>query len=195
MGRKESNEITVKIKGTLEELYKILEKKQFQITEKFSINDTYFIPQNLDIDKISTREILSKAVLVRDITRRIPIKKSEKTLTFKKKEIDLDGNIINQNSIDCEVLNIEDAKNFMKAIGYKSIMTIKEDDIVYEKDGFELAVKDIENGDKLIEAETNEQFSTIEELKQKITQENIPIYENDYFVKKAEIELSRILGK
>lgn len=195
MGRKESNEITVKIKGTLEELYKILEKKQFQITEKFSINDTYFIPQNLDIDKISTREILSKAVLVRDITRRIPIKKSEKTLTFKKKEIDLDGNIINQNSIDCEVLNIEDAKNFMKAIGYKSIMTIKEEDIVYEKDGFELAVKDIENGDKLIEVETNEQFSTIEELKQKITQENIPIYENDYFVKKAEIELSRILGK
>ena len=35
-------------------------------------------------------------------------------------------------------------------------MNIKEDDIVYEKDGFELAIKDIKNGDNLIEIETEE---------------------------------------
>lgn len=198
MGKKESNEITVKIKGTLQDLYTILEEKHFKKIEMFSINDTYFIPQNLEMNKMSTREILTKAVLVRDITRKMPEMKYERTLTVKKKEIDLDGNIINQSSIDCEVLDIEIAKSFVEAIGYKSIMTIREDDIVYEKDDFELAIKNIVNGDKLIEIETNDKnpaFNTIEKLKRKLTEIDIPIYEDNYFVKKAEIELDKILGR
>lgn len=191
MSKKENNEITVKIKGTLENLYNILEKKQFKIIEKFSLDDTYFIPQNLNFDKLSTREILSKAVLIRDV-------KNKRKLTFKKKEIDLEGNIISQEEINCEVFNIEDARNFMKAIGYYEIMRIKENDIVYGKNGFELAVKDIENAEKLIEVETNlenPQFDTIEKVKKKIVEIDIPIYLNDFFVKKAEIELDKILKR
>lgn len=198
MGKKESNEITVKIKGTLQDLYTILEEKHFKKIEMFSINDTYFIPQNLEMNKLATREILTKAILVRDITRKMPEMKYERTLTVKKKEIDLDGNIINQSSIDCEVLDIGIAKSFVEAIGYKSIMTIREDDIVYEKDDFELAIKNIVNGDKLIEIETNDKnpaFNTIEKLKRKLTEIDIPIYEDNYFVKKAEIELDKILGR
>ena len=171
MGKKESNEITVKIKGTLQDLYTILEEKHFKKIEMFSINDTYFIPQNLEMNKLATREILTKAILVRDITRKMPEMKYERTLTVKKKEIDLDGNIINQSSIDCEVLDIGIAKSFVEAIGYKSIMTIREDDIVYEKDDFELAIKNIVNGDKLIEIETNDKnpaFNTIEKFKRKL---------------------------
>lgn len=198
MGKKESNEITVKIKGTLQDLYTILEEKHFKKIEMFSINDTYFIPQNLEMNKLATREILTKAILVRDITRKMPEMKYERTLTVKKKEIDLDGNIINQSSIDCEVLDIGIAKSFVEAIGYKSIMIIREDDIVYEKDDFELAIKNIVNGDKLIEIETNDKnpaFNTIEKLKRKLTEIDIPIYEDNYFVKKAEIELDKILGR
>lgn len=198
MGKKESNEITVKIKGTLQDLYTILEEKHFKKIEMFSINDTYFIPQNLEMNKLATREILTKAILVRDITRKMPEMKYERTLTVKKKEIDLDGNIINQSSIDCEVLDIGIAKSFVEAIGYKSIMTIREDDIVYEKDDFELAIKNIVNGDKLIEIETNDKnpaFNTIEKLKRKLTEIDIPIYEDNYFVKKAEIESDKILGR
>ncbi len=198
MGKKESNEITVKIKGTLQDLYTILEEKHFKKIEMFSINDTYFIPQNLEMNKLTTREILTKAILVRDITRKMPEMKYERTLTVKKKEIDLDGNIINQSSIDCEVLDIGIAKSFVEAIGYKSIMTIREDDIVYEKDDFELAIKNIVNGDKLIEIETNDKnpaFNTIEKLKRKLTEIDIPIYEDNYFVKKAEIESDKILGR
>ena len=192
MGKKESNEITVKIKGTLQDLYTILEEKHFKKIEMFSINDTYFIPQNLEMNKLATREILTKAILVRDITRKMPEMKYERTLTVKKKEIDLDGNIINQSSIDCEVLDIGIAKSFVEAIGYKSIMTIREDDIVYEKDDFELAIKNIVNGDKLIEIETNDKnpaFNTIEKLKRKLTEID------NYFVKKAEIESDKILGR
>ena len=72
-------------------------------------------------------------------------------------------------------------------------MNIKEDDIVYEKDGFELAIKDVLNGDNLIEVETTSEYDTIDKLIKKINEINIPIYTDTYFVKKAEVELEKIL--
>ncbi|HBC83995.1 MAG TPA: hypothetical protein DCZ30_00635 [Clostridiales bacterium] len=85
----------------------------------------------------------------------------------------------------------------LREIGYKEIMNIKENDIVYEKNGFQLAIKDIKDGDKLIEIETeeNENLDTIEKIKQKIIEEKIPIYTDNWFVKKAEIELDKILKR
>lgn len=85
----------------------------------------------------------------------------------------------------------------MIEIEYRKIMNIREDDIVYEKDGFQLAIKDIEDGDNLIEVETqeNRESSTIEKIKQKILEEKLPIYTNNYFIKKDEIELNKILGR
>ena len=62
MGVKENNEITVKIKGELNNFYKIIEEKGFKIYNRFSMNDTYFIPQSLNLDTTNTREKLSKAV-------------------------------------------------------------------------------------------------------------------------------------
>ena len=47
-------------------------------------------------------------------------------------------------------------------------MEIIENDIVYEKDGFQLAIKDIKNGAKLIEIETDEKYDTIDKLKMKL---------------------------
>ena len=67
MSLKESNEITVKIKGSITEFYKIVEEKGFRIIDEFSMDDTYFVPISLDIKNLTTREILSKAILVRNI--------------------------------------------------------------------------------------------------------------------------------
>ena len=80
--------------------------------------------------------------------------KRTKLITFKIKNFDEAGNILNQESINCNILEIEDAKKLLKVIGYKEIMNIKENDVVYEKDGFQLAVKNIKDGDNLIEIET-----------------------------------------
>ena len=41
MSIKQNNEITVKIKGELSELYKILEEKQFKKERTFSIKDIF----------------------------------------------------------------------------------------------------------------------------------------------------------
>lgn len=196
MSVKESNEITLKIKGKLEDFYKIIEEKGFYIDYGFSMNDAYFIPENLKLDKMSTREILAKAVLVREINGKIS-GKITKQIAFKIKKFDEDGNILDQKAVSCDVLDIEDAKNLLTVIGYQELMYIKEDDVVYEKDGFQLAIKDIRNGDKLIEVETNEndEFDSIEKLINRVNQLDIPIYTDNYFVKKAEIELNKVLKR
>lgn len=190
-----SNEITVKLKCSIEEICNLLENKNFKIVEKFILDDTYFIPKELDIKGMTHREILSRALLLRDITDFIPERKVVK-LTFKSKQIDEQGNILSQSKVDCEILNAETGKAFVEAIGYRQLMNIKENDIVYEKDNLNIAIKDIDNGDKLIEVETvedNNEFDTIEKIKQKISELQIPIDTNDYFVKKAEIELAKVL--
>lgn len=196
MSLKENNEITVKIKGSLNEFYKIIEGKGFWIDHEFSMNDTYFIPETLNLNEMSTRKILSKAVLVREIKEKTSGKVIKK-ITFKIKNFDDNGNILSQESVNCDIKDIEDAKNLLKAIGYREVMCIKEDDIVYEKDGLQLAIKDIKKGNKLIEIETeeNDELNTIDKLIQKINKLDIPIYTDNYFVKKAEIELDKVLGR
>lgn len=196
MGLKENNEITVKIKCNLDELYNILEKKDFKKVDKFSMDDAYFVPNEIDLDKINSRQILMQAILVRDITGKISNRRTKK-MTFKIKNFDEYGNILSQSAVNCDILNTDDAKKLLNAIGYQEIMNIKENDIVYEKDGLQLAIKDIENGDNLIEIETTESadLNTIEKLIKKINEIEIPIYTDNYFVKKAEIELDKILRR
>ena len=192
-----SNEITVKVKCRLEELYKILEEKGFNIIDKFSLNDTYLIPKELDVEEMSVREILSHAVIIRKMIQEMPYKVINK-ITFKKKEFDNEGNILSQTSTSCQIKDVEEAKILFEALEYKEIMNIKENDLVYSKDGFDLAIKDIQNGDKLIEIETvedNKQLDTIEKLKEKVDSIEIPICTDSYFIKKAEIELSKILKR
>lgn len=190
-----SNEITIRLKCSIKEICNILEDKNFKLIEKFILDDTYFTPKELDFKNMSYREILSKAILLRNITEFIPERKVV-TLTFKSKQIDDNGNILEQNKVDCEIINAKAGKTFIEAIGYKELMNIKENDIVYGKDGLHIAIKDIENGDKLIEVETvegNVELDTINKLKEKLNELQIPIDTNDYFVKKAEIELRKIL--
>lgn len=192
---KETNEITVRIKGTIEEVEKILNKNNFKIVDEFSLDDTFFIPKKLDWKKLSIREIISKAVIARVVKRKERI---VQTLTIKKKEFDENGNIIKQEKSEIDVLNIEDAKKFMKVLEYEQLMNIKEKDITYEKNGFRVSLKNIKNGEKLIESDfifDNDELNTAEKLVKKFEEYEIPIFTDDLFVKKAEIELKKVLEK
>ena len=72
-------------------------------------------------------------------------------------------------------------------------MNIKEIDTVFKKDGLKIDVKDVVNGDKLIEIEECEKFDTIDKIKQEMERLNLPVDTNDYFIKKAEVELKKVL--
>ena len=194
MSSKESNEVTIKVISTKEELIKILIDKEFKRGREFSLDDYYFIPNDIDKDKLSTREILSKAVIIRYI---IDENKVIQKITFKRKNLDEKGNILSQDSVNCDIKDIEDAKRLFKAIGYSEIMNIKENDIIYYKNNFELALKFVKSGDLLIEIETEEntEWDTIDKIKKIIDELNLPIEKNNYFIKKAENELNKILKR
>lgn len=61
MSVKEENEITVRVIGSDEELRNKLKEKGLKEGRKFTLDDD-FVPNVLDITKLSSREILSKAI-------------------------------------------------------------------------------------------------------------------------------------
>ena len=171
-----SNEITVKLKCSIKEFCNIIESKGFEIVDRFLLDDTYFIPKDIDIHKLTPREILKHSILIRDITQYMSDKHKVFKMTYKKKNIASNGDIISQQNIDCDISNINDGKKFLNAIGYKEIMNIKENNIVYGKEGLE----------------TNEDLNTVEKLKEKLNELKLPLDTKDYFIKKAEMKLKQI---
>ena len=136
---KDNNEITVKVISSKEKLIAVLKQKGFTSGRIFTLDDYYFIPNELDVENLTTREIISKCIIIRNI---------------------FDDNV------------------YKKKITYK----IKKFD---------------NNGDILIEIETepNSDFDTIDKLKKVIINLEIPIENNEFFIKKAEIELNKILSR
>lgn len=64
---KKNNEVTLRIKGDLENFKKKLIEKGYEEYDHFILDDTFMIPNNLKIEKMSTREIISKAVIIRKV--------------------------------------------------------------------------------------------------------------------------------
>ncbi len=195
-----SNEITVRIKCSLDEMYNILKNKGFNIVDKYNLEDIYYIKKDCNVKKQLISKLLERYILIRKITQFVPSEFKDSyninLLVLKNKDIALDGTIKNQQKKECEIQSIEQGKEFIEALRYKQLIVIREKTLVYGKGELKLAIKDIENGENLIEIETVENFpelDSIEKIKQKINGLQIPIDTNDYFVKKAEIELKKIL--
>ena len=187
---KQENEITIRILCSKEELIKHLEEKGLKKGRRFRLDDHYLIPKTLKLEELTVREILSKAVIIRNIDNDGKIVNK---ITFKKKNINEKGEIVSQAATSCEVLDYTEGIRLFEELGYYEIMNIIEDDIIYYNDKIELAIKDIYNGDLLMEIETNNNITTIEELKEIIESLEIPFEKDNYFVKKAEERLDKIL--
>ena len=54
-----SNEITVSINCSLQEIYNLLENKGFSIVDKYNMEDIYYIQKDIDIKKQAIEEIYS----------------------------------------------------------------------------------------------------------------------------------------
>ena len=187
---KQENEITIRILCSKEKMIKHLEEKGLKKGRKFRLDDHYLIPKILKVEELIVREILSKAVIIRNIDND---GKRVNKITFKNKNINEKGEIVSQIAISCEVLDYTEGIRLFEELGYYEIMNIIEDDIIYYNDKIELAIKYVYNGDLLIETETTNNITTIEELKKIIENLEIPFEKDNYFVKKAEERLRRIL--
>lgn len=192
---KDNNEITLKIIGKMEDFKKNLIEKGYEIRGNFILYDVYMIPQNLDIQRMTIRDIISKSIIIRKVD---DLYNSEirNDVVYKIKEYDEKGDIISQNSIKMRIMDPNDGIKLFESIGYKKLMIITEEDFVYSNGDISIATKNIKDGDNLIEVETkfNTKYSTLDELKKYLENEKLPLDYSDCFVKKAEIELSKVLN-
>ena len=187
-----NNEITFRILCSKEELIDILDRKGYKKDRSFVLDDTYFVPVDTDFSE-SARLIISKAIILRIISEE---DKCDKELVYKLKDIDPSGAIKSQKKYTCGIQNESDAMEFLQALGYKKLFRIVENDIVCEKDGMGLIIKDVVDMGLMMEIETRKQgpFSSIEDLISLVDKLEIPADKSDYFVKKAEIAFNNING-
>lgn len=192
---KDNNEITLKIIGKMEDFKKNLIEKGYEIRGNFILYDVYMIPQNLDIQRMSIRDIISKSIIIRKVDD-FYNNEIRNDVVYKIKEYDKKGDIISQNSIRMRIMDPNDGIKLFESIGYKKLMIITEEDFVYSNGDISIATKNIKDGDNLIEVETkfNTKYSTLDELKKYLENEKLPLDYSDCFVKKAEIELSKVLN-
>lgn len=189
---KMETEITVLVKSDYSTLKRILKENEFQKKEEYELEDTYMIDNNIDLSKLSKLEILQKCILVRNI---VNIKKE---LLYKYKKYAPNGDIIEQGKVECPVLDIDKAIDFMKSINYKKLFKIYDKCIVYANKETELIVQLVNDKYIFIEMEDNceyinRHYNSVEELKEDLNRYQLPIDTSNYFVKKAELILNEQL--
>lgn len=191
---KYENEITVQVTCSYEELHNLLIKQGFKIIKKYTIIDEYLISKDYDLRNKNYLDILKECVIVRYIENIV------KELLYKYKEYSNNGDIIKQAKVSCKVNDIKEASNFMKTIGYKELIHIQNNSVVYTNDKIEFAVQLVNDKYIFIELEDkseylNKTYSSIEEMKEEINLYNLPIIKDKYFAKKAAIILEDELNK
>ena len=183
-------EITLKVNNTLEEVDLILKKQNFKVIRRSRIEDIYMTQHFKNLKKENILETLSTCVLLRYLN--VDNKKISRKITYKNKHYK-DDIVISEEKININIDNIEKAKQLFSTLGFKNIVNVNYNVIVYEKDKIELAFQNVENLGLLLEYESLTDCSNLsdEEIiteKQKmmnhIKKLNISI-ENDYDIKKA----------
>lgn len=185
---KYENEITVQVTCNYEELHNLLIKQGFKIVEKYKVIDEYLISKDYDLKNKNSLDILKECVIVRYIENTL------KELLYKYKEYSNNGDILKQAKVSCKVNDIKEASNFMKTIGYKELIHIQNNSVVYTNDKIEFAVQLVNDKYIFIELEERSEhvktvFSNVEDMKKVIDSLNIPMVKNNYFAKKAVIVL------
>lgn len=183
------NEITVKVNTTYDKLHDILLKNNFIIKEEYTVKDTYMINKEIDISKLNDLEVLKQCILVRDVVD------IEKSLVYKNKEYDSEGNIIKQSKIKCPILDIDKGIKFMEEINYIKLFNIIDKCIVYVNNDNELVVELVNDKYILIELESNpeyinKKYTCYLDMINELNSYNLPIDKTNYFVKKAVLVLN-----
>lgn len=188
------NEITVEVNTTLERLINILENKGFKLKKTYDLNDIYLINKN---DKNNNYlAMLNKCVLIRNVVEN---NKETKVLTYKYKEYNEKKEITKQSKLNIYIDDIDNSKLLFEKLNFEELIRINDHMLVYATDKDELVIQNVNGKHIYLEIEdechyADRVYNSIDEMKKVIIENNIPIKNNDYFVKKAEIELQEKYG-
>ena len=190
---KYEDEITVEVTTDLDSLIKLLKDNGFKLKEEYQLNDIYMINKNdKEVDPLS---LLNKCVLIRNI---IEVDKEKILLTYKYKEYNDKKEIVKQGKVSCTVDDIENSKLLFEKLNFEELIRINDHIYVFANDKDELAIQSVNDKHIYIEIENkcnyiDKVYDSIDEMKSVITKYSIPIKEDNYFVKKAEIELKETM--
>ena len=183
-------EVTVKVNSSLDEVDNILKKQGFRIIRTSRVEDKYMSNKFEQLTKVNILDILKNCVLIRFLN--INNKETFKRITYKDK-VYKDKTVISEEKINIIIDDIEQAEKLFAKLGFKKIVEVNYDVIVYEKDGVELAFQNVENLGLLLEYEKSNDYTGYsnediirekEKMLEEIRKLKISI-ENDYDVKKA----------
>lgn len=188
------NEITVEVEFDLDSLINLLESQGFELKEKYDLNDIYLINKNNREDDYLA--MLNKCILLRDI---IEENKETKMLTYKYKEYNDKKEITKQGKIKVIVDDIDKSKELFERLDFEELIRINDHLYVYATENDELTIQCVNDKHIYIEIESkcnyaNREYKSIDEMKEVFTKYKVPIKNNDFFVKKAEIELHEKYG-
>lgn len=190
---KYEDEITVEVSCSFEKLKSILEENNFIIMEEYDVNDIYMLEKSYSsID--DNLELLKHCVLVRNIVEK---DKSKSKITYKYKEYNDNLEIIKQGKVDCIVESKEAAKRLLEVLNYEELLKINDHVIVLSNGTDEINVELVNNKHIYIEIEQkcnyiDKKYSDVKDMKEVFDKYNIPLKDNNYFVKKAEVELTEL---
>lgn len=187
------NEITVLVNSELNDIKEYLSNLGFKVMEEYCVNDIYMI-NKCYVDNEHSLELLKKCVLIRNI---IDESGSKKFLTYKYKEYNDKEEIIKQGKINVKVDSIDNSRKLLEALNFEKLISINDNLTVYSNGVDEIVLQYVNNKHVYIEIEDkcnyiDKKYSSIEEMIDVIKKYNIPIKDNNYFVKKAYIELSEV---
>ncbi len=193
-------EITVRVEDEFEKIVNILAQNGFSKLRVSRVEDKYLSQSYASLEENNFIDILSSCVLLRYL--KVNSDSSEKVfkkITYKNKKY-LNNHVISEEKINVNCDDLEEAEKLFNCLGYKKIVDVNYDVIVYSKDDVELAFQNVEGLGMLLEYENNKDFSLatddeiLEEKKRMwdyISSLGINIGE-DYDIKKAyELLLSK----
>lgn len=151
-------EITTRVNNTLEEVNNILTKQGFKVIRKSRIEDNYKTSFYNELKKDNILDILSKSVLIRYLN--VNGEQEFKKLTYKNKVYENDI-VISEEKINVNIDDVEKANNLFDSIGFKTIVNVNYDVIVYSNGSVELCFQDVEGLGLLLEYENENDFEGV----------------------------------
>ena len=148
-------EITTRVNNSLEEIDEILTKQGFKLIRKSRIEDNYKTNLYDKLTKENIIEILSKSVLIRYLN--VNNEQEFKKLKYKNKVYDGDM-VISEEKINLNIDDVNKADKLLEAVGFKTIVNVNYDAIVYSNDTVELCFQNVEGLGILLEYENEADF-------------------------------------
>ncbi len=154
-------EITTRVTEPLNTVEEKITKLGFKKIRTSRIDDIYMCPVVEAITKDTISNNLAKCVLIRQLDTGEQI---FKMLTFKNKVFN-NGMTISEEKISLDIHDVNKAKELFLALNFKELIRVKDNCIIYEKDGLELAFQQVDGLGLLLEYENVNDFEGVDDEK------------------------------